>query len=78
MRGLGAMLAIEIVRPADRAADSSSAQQIVELARSRGLLLLKSGTYKNVIRLLPPLTTPPADLQRGLDVLGGACAEVFA
>jgi 4-aminobutyrate aminotransferase / (S)-3-amino-2-methylpropionate transaminase / 5-aminovalerate transaminase len=78
VRGLGAMQAIEIVRPADRAADSSSAQQIVELARSRGLLLLKSGTYKNVIRLLPPLTTPPADLQRGLDILGGACAEVFA
>ena len=78
VRGLGAMQAIEIVRPADRAADSSSAQQIVELARSRGLLLLKSGTYKNVIRLLPPLTTPPADLQRGLDVLAGACAEVFA
>ena len=48
------------------------------LARSRGLLLLKSGTYKNVIRLLPPLTTPPAELQRGLDLLAGACAEVWA
>ena len=63
VRGLGAMQAIEIVQPADRGADSASAQQIVELARSRGLLLLKSGTYKNVIRLLPPLTTPPADLR---------------
>ena len=53
-------------------------QKIVDLARSRGLLLLKSGTYKNVIRLLPPLTTPPDELARGLDVLAGACAEVFA
>ncbi len=78
VRGLGAMQAIEIVQPADRAPDSGSAQRIVDLARSRGLLLLKSGTYKNVIRLLPPLTTPPAELQRGLDLLAGACAEVFA
>ena len=78
VRGLGAMQAIEIVQPADRAPDSASAQRVVELSRSRGLLLLKSGTYKNVIRLLPPLTTPPAELQRGLDVLAGACAEVFA
>ena len=78
VRGLGAMQAIEIVHPADRTPDSASAQKIVDLARSRGLLLLKSGTYKNVIRLLPPLTTPPADLQHGLDILGGACAEVFA
>jgi 4-aminobutyrate aminotransferase/(S)-3-amino-2-methylpropionate transaminase len=78
VRGLGAMQAIEIVRPADGAPDAAAAQRVVDLARSRGVLLLKSGTYKNVIRLLPPLTTPPAELQRGLDVLAGACAEVFA
>jgi 4-aminobutyrate aminotransferase/(S)-3-amino-2-methylpropionate transaminase len=78
VRGLGAMQALEIVQPGDRTPDSASAQRIVDLCQSRGLLLLKSGTYKNVIRLLPPLTTPPAELQRGLDVLAGACAEVFA
>jgi 4-aminobutyrate aminotransferase/(S)-3-amino-2-methylpropionate transaminase len=78
VRGLGAMQAIEVVQPADGAPDAASAQRIVELARTRGLLLLKSGTYKNVIRLLPPLTTPPDQLQRGLDILAGACAEVFA
>ena len=77
-RGLGAMMAIEIVHPADRSPDMASAGKIVDLARSRGLLLLKSGTYKNVIRLLPPLTTPPDELTRGLDILAGACREVFA
>ena len=78
VRGLGAMMAIEIVKPADQAPDMASAGKIVDVARSRGLLLLKSGTYKNVIRLLPPLTTPPDELSRGLDMLAAACREVFA
>ena len=78
VRGLGAMMAIEIVKPADQAPDMASAGKIVDVARSRGLLLLKSGTYKNVIRLLPPLTTPPDELARGLDLLAAACREVFA
>jgi 4-aminobutyrate aminotransferase/(S)-3-amino-2-methylpropionate transaminase len=78
VRGLGAMQAIEIVQPGGQTPDAASAQRIVDLCRSRGLLLLKSGTYKNVIRLLPPLTTPPVELQRGLDVLAVAAAEVFA
>jgi len=78
VRGLGAMMAIEIVHPADQSPDMASAGMIVDQARSRGLLLLKSGTYKNVIRLLPPLTTPPDELTRGLDILAGACREVFA
>ena len=77
-RGLGAMQAIEIVKPADLAPDAATAQKVVDLARSRGLLLLKSGTAKNVIRLLPPLTTPVDELARGLDILAGACREVFA
>ncbi len=78
VRGLGAMMAIEIVKPADQAPDMASAGKIVDVARSRGLLLLKSGTYKNVIRLLPPLTTPPDELARGLDILAAACREVLA
>ncbi len=78
VRGLGAMKAIEIVTPPTKAPDAASAQKIVDLARSRGLLLLKSGTGKNVIRLLPPLTTPPDELARGLDILAGACREVLA
>ncbi len=78
VRGLGAMMAIEIVKPADLAPDMASAGKIVDVARSRGLLLLKSGTYKNVIRLLPPLTTPPDELTRGLDILAAACREVLA
>jgi 4-aminobutyrate aminotransferase/(S)-3-amino-2-methylpropionate transaminase len=78
VRGLGAMMAIEIVSPDDMAPDASRAQEVVEAARTRGLLLLKSGTHKNVIRLLPPLTTPPDQLARGFAILADACQEALS
>ena len=57
VRGLGAMLAIElVVDPATREPDPELAQRIIDRARDRGLLLLKCGPHKNVVRLLPPLT----------------------
>ena len=69
VRGLGAMLAIELV--ADRvtkepAADVAS--DIVEAAAARGLLLLKSGIYSNCIRVLTPLVISDAELDEALDV----------
>jgi 4-aminobutyrate aminotransferase/(S)-3-amino-2-methylpropionate transaminase len=78
VRGLGAMMAIEIVSPDDAAPDAARAQRVVEIARSRGLLLLKSGTHKNVIRLMPPLTTPPDQLARGLAILADACQDALS
>lgn len=38
-------------------------------AESRGLILLACGTRYNVIRLLPPLTIPPAQLDEALDII---------
>ena len=58
VRGLGAMLAIELVTdPSTKDPDADLAQRIIDQARDRGLLLLKCGPHKNVVRLLPPLTT---------------------
>ena len=73
------MLAIEMVaiRPT-KAPDADSRSASIDRARERGLLLLKCGPHKNVVRLLPPLTTSPDELTRGLDILAGACREVFA
>jgi 4-aminobutyrate aminotransferase/(S)-3-amino-2-methylpropionate transaminase len=69
VRGVGAMLAIELV--ADRgtkepAADLASV--VVEAAAERGLLLLKSGIYSNCIRVLTPLVISDAELDEALDV----------
>jgi 4-aminobutyrate aminotransferase/(S)-3-amino-2-methylpropionate transaminase len=66
VRGLGAMLAIELVAdPATKAPDAELAQRIIDAARDRGLLLLKCGPHKNVVRLLPPLTASPEEVTSG-------------
>jgi 4-aminobutyrate aminotransferase/(S)-3-amino-2-methylpropionate transaminase len=75
VRGLGAMLAVEVVEdPAGRRPDAARTKRIVDEARGRGLLLLRAGTYDNVIRFLPPLVTAEADLDRGLAVLADVMA----
>jgi 4-aminobutyrate aminotransferase len=69
VRGLGPMLAFEFVeRTPDRA------QAVVAAAFERGLLLLACGLYGNVIRLLPPLTVAPDELDEGLAILEEALA----
>jgi len=64
VRGLGPMLAFEF---AERAPDR--AQAVVSAAFERGLVLLSCGLYGNVIRLLPPLTIAPEELDEGLAIL---------
>ena len=55
VRGLGAMLAIELVSDREsKTPDADIASRIVEEAAGRGLLLLKSGIYSNCIRVLVP------------------------
>ena len=69
IRGLGSMLAIEIVR--DRGAktpDAELATRIVEEASGRGLLLLKAGLYGNCIRVLVPQVVTDEQLDEALDV----------
>jgi len=69
VRGLGAMLAIELVHDRgtkDPAPELASA--VVEAAAERGLLLLKSGIYSNCIRVLVPLVISEAELDEALGV----------
>jgi 4-aminobutyrate aminotransferase / (S)-3-amino-2-methylpropionate transaminase / 5-aminovalerate transaminase len=69
VRGLGAMLAIELVEdPATKAPAADLATKVVEAAAERGLLLLKSGIYSNCIRVLVPLVITDAQLDEALGV----------
>ena len=79
VRGLGAMLAIELVAdPASKAPDAELAQRIIDAARDRGLLLLKCGPHKNVVRLLPPLTASPEEIASGVERLEAAVLDAQA
>jgi 4-aminobutyrate aminotransferase/(S)-3-amino-2-methylpropionate transaminase len=69
VRGLGAMMAIELVEdPATKAPAADLASAIVEAAAERGLLLLKCGIYSNCIRVLTPLVISDAELDEALSV----------
>jgi 4-aminobutyrate aminotransferase / (S)-3-amino-2-methylpropionate transaminase / 5-aminovalerate transaminase len=69
VRGLGAMLAIELVSDrGSKTPDGEIASKVVEEAAARGLLLLKSGIYSNCIRVLTPLVLSDAELDEALDV----------
>jgi 4-aminobutyrate aminotransferase/(S)-3-amino-2-methylpropionate transaminase len=78
VRGLGAMLAIELVH--DRSTQDPApelASAVVEAAAERGLLLLKSGIYSNCIRVLVPLVISEAELEEALGVWEDALAAVL-
>ena len=79
VRGLGSMVAIELVK--NRRADQPDAEltrALVQAAAMRGLVILSCGVYGNVIRLLAPLTISDALLNEGLDLLEAALADVNA
>jgi 4-aminobutyrate aminotransferase / (S)-3-amino-2-methylpropionate transaminase / 5-aminovalerate transaminase len=78
VRGLGAMLAIELVH--DRSTKDPApelAAAVVEAASERGLLLLKSGIYSNCIRVLVPLVISEAELDEALDAWEDALGSVL-
>ncbi|HZN96382.1 MAG TPA: 4-aminobutyrate--2-oxoglutarate transaminase [Gemmatimonadales bacterium] len=78
VRGLGAMVAMELVLDRQsKGPDKSSVTRILAASLERGLILLSSGTYGNTIRVLAPLTTPDEVIDEGLSVLESALESVF-
>ena len=78
VRGLGAMLAIELVLdPATMSPAPDLTAEVIEAALHRGLLLLKAGVHGNCIRVLCPLTISDAELDEGLDAWEEALAAVL-
>jgi 4-aminobutyrate aminotransferase/(S)-3-amino-2-methylpropionate transaminase len=70
VRGIGPMAAIELVTDGDtREPAAALAAAAVSGALDRGLLLLKTGIYDNVLRILVPLNAPREDLDAGLERL---------
>ncbi|HSA51177.1 MAG TPA: 4-aminobutyrate--2-oxoglutarate transaminase [Yinghuangia sp.] len=76
VRGRGAMIAIELVRPGSKDAAPEIAAAVAKACHAEGLLVLTAGTYGNVLRFLPPLVIPEHLLVEGLDVLERAVRRV--
>jgi 4-aminobutyrate aminotransferase-like enzyme len=77
VRGLGAMLAIELAKHGDAAQpDAELTKRVVAEAARRGLILLSCGSHGNVIRILVPLTAPDTLIAEGLQVLADSFEAV--
>jgi 4-aminobutyrate aminotransferase len=78
-RGLGAMRALELVLDADTKEPAPAvAAATVEIARANGLLLMTSGVYSNVIRVLVPLVASDEVVARGLEILEESIEQAAA
>ncbi|SDQ99077.1 4-aminobutyrate--2-oxoglutarate transaminase [Thermostaphylospora chromogena] len=75
VRGRGAMIAIELVRPGTTEPDPALTAQVAKRCHAEGLLVLTAGTYGNVLRFLPPLVIPDHLLEEGLTILEKAVIE---
>jgi 4-aminobutyrate aminotransferase/(S)-3-amino-2-methylpropionate transaminase len=75
VRGRGAMLAMELVRPGTREPDAALTTQLAKACHAQGVVALTAGTFGNVLRFLPPLVIGQELLTEALDVLDDVFAE---
>ena len=79
VRGLGPMLAIELVEdPITKSPAAGLAARVTAEAAQRGLLLLKAGVHGNCIRVLCPLTIEDHELDEALGAWEEALETVLA
>ncbi len=69
VRGLGAMLGLELVRGPDRAPAADEAKKLVAACVEKGLVILSCGTYGNIIRVLAPFVITDEQLEKGLAIM---------
>ncbi|WP_157008480.1 4-aminobutyrate--2-oxoglutarate transaminase [Agromyces laixinhei] len=80
IRGMGAMIAIELVQPGTarttKIPNAEAVAAIVAFAAQHGVLFLSAGTFGNVLRFLPSLAVSDALIEDGLRVLDDALASI--
>jgi 4-aminobutyrate aminotransferase/(S)-3-amino-2-methylpropionate transaminase len=76
VRGIGAMVAIELVKPGTTEPDAASVSFLADYAAQNGVLLLTAGTYGNVLRFLPSLAISDELLREALGVLADGFAAL--
>ncbi len=75
VRGLGPMLAIELVKDENLTPDPDLTLAITKAALAHGLIVIRAGLYSNCLRFLPPLTINDDQVDEALAVLTMSFAE---
>ena len=75
VRGKGAMIAIEFVKPGSQEPDPEAVKHLISYGAKNGLLLLSAGTDYNVLRFLPNVRMPDSLIEDALSVLDAGLAE---
>ena len=76
VRGRGAMIAVELVKPGTTEPDAAATAAVAKACHQAGMLVLTCGTFGNVLRFLPPLVIGEPLLTEGLSVLEDAFATL--
>jgi 4-aminobutyrate aminotransferase/(S)-3-amino-2-methylpropionate transaminase len=76
VRGRGAMLALELIKPGSTEPNAEAVAQVLKYCTAQGVFILSAGTYGNVIRFLPPLVITDDLLADVLAVLDEAFATL--
>ena len=76
IRGRGAMIAIELVKPGSKEPNADVLGKVVKYAQQKGVLFLTAGTYGNVLRFLPPLVISDDLVKDAMSVLDEAFASI--
>jgi len=69
IRGLGAMLGLELVKGENREPAADEAKQLTSFCLEKGLVLLSCGSYGNIIRVLAPFVITDDQLEKGLGII---------
>lgn len=69
IRGLGAMLGLELVKGSDHAPAPDEAKALSAACFENGLSILVCGSYGNIIRVLAPFVITDEQLNKGLDIM---------
>jgi 4-aminobutyrate aminotransferase/(S)-3-amino-2-methylpropionate transaminase len=76
IRGLGAMLGIELVKGSNKTPAAEETGKLVKYCNENGLLALGCGTYGNIIRVLAPFVITDVQLEKGLSIMEEGLAAI--
>ncbi|MDM8553402.1 4-aminobutyrate--2-oxoglutarate transaminase [Desulfococcaceae bacterium HSG7] len=76
LRGLGAMRGFELVKGADKTPASDEAMKLAAWCGQKGLVLLVTGIYGNIVRCLAPFVITDDQLEKGLAIIEAGLDEI--